>query len=69
MFDDPLCRFSIPFGRDRGFFPLPFHQSRQRGRKLVRIGADEFVRPNRDGLGPFGVVAQGLEVKRCQQLT
>ena len=59
MLDDPLCGFAVPFGRNYAFFPLPRHQSRQRGRQLARIGPKEFVRPNRDGLGTFGVVAQG----------
>ena len=58
MLDDPLYRFAVPFRRDRSFFPLPWHQSRQRGRKLARIGADEFVSPNGDGLGTLGVVMQ-----------
>ena len=29
----------------------------QRWRQLARIGSNQFVRPNRDGLGPLGVVA------------
>jgi hypothetical protein len=37
------------------FFPLPRHQSCQRGRQLAGIGPKEFVRPNRDGLGTFGL--------------
>ena len=69
MLDDPRCRLAVPFGRNRALFPLAGHQSRQRGRQLARIGADEFVRPNRDGLGTFRVVAQSVEVKRRQQLT
>ena len=69
MLDNPLRRFAAPFKRNRAFFPSPCHQSRQRGRQLARIGADEFVRPNRDGIRSLGVVAQSMEVKRCQQLT
>ena len=61
MLDDPLGRLAVPFGRNRTLFPLPCHQSRQRGRQLARIGPDEFVRPDRDGLGTFGVVAQGQD--------
>ena len=53
--DDPLCGFAVPFGRNYAFFPLPRHQSCQRGRQLARIGPKEFVRPNRDGLGTFGL--------------
>jgi len=56
-------------GGDLAFFSLPCHQSRQRGRKLARVGSNEFIHPNRDGLWSLGVVAQGLEVKRRQQLT
>ena len=55
--DDPLCAFAVPFRKDRAFFLLPCHQSCQRGRQLAGIGPNEFVRPNRDGLGTFGVVA------------
>ena len=53
--DDPLCGFAVPFRRDRAFFLLPCHQSCQRGRQLAGIGPNEFVRPNRDGLGTFGL--------------
>ena len=55
---NPLGCFAVPFRRDRAFFPLPCHQSCQRRRQLAWIGANEFVRPDRDGLGTFGVVAQ-----------
>ena len=59
MLDNPLCRLSIPPQRNRAFLPLPRHQSRERGRELARIGSNEFVGPNRDGLGPLGIIAQG----------
>ena len=58
MLDDPPCRFAVPLGRNCAFFPLPCHQSRQRGRKFAWIDADEFIRPNRDGFWPLGVVTQ-----------
>ena len=35
MLDNPLCRFAVPFRRDRAFFPVPCHQSRQCGRQLA----------------------------------
>lgn len=40
-------------------FPLPCHQSRQRGRQFARIGPNQLIRPHRDGLGTLGVVIQG----------
>lgn len=58
MLDDPLRRFAIPSQRDRAFFLLPRHQSRQRGRKLTRIGHNQLVRHDPDGLGTLGVVMQ-----------
>ena len=57
MLDNPRCRLAVPFGRNRTFFPLPCHQSRQRGKQFAWIGANEFIRPNRDGLWPLSVVA------------
>ena len=53
MLDDPRGCFAVPFRRNLAFFPLPCHQSRQRGRKFAWIDADEFIRPDRDGLGTF----------------
>ena len=67
--DDPRCRLAVPLGGGRAFFPLPCHQSRQRGRQLVRVGPDKFIRSDRDGFGTFRVVAQSVEVKRRQPLT
>ena len=58
MLDDPLRSLAIPFGRNRTFSPLPCHQLCQRRRELARIGPDEFVGADHDGLGTFGVVAQ-----------
>ena len=55
MLDDPHGRLAVPFRRDRAFFLLPCHQSCQRGRQLAGIGPNEFVRPNSDGLGTFGL--------------
>ena len=57
MLDDPRCRLAVPFGRNRTFFPLPCHQSCQCRRELVWIGSNEFVRPDRDGLRTFSIVA------------
>ena len=51
----PTCR---PIGGNRTLFPLPYHQSRQRRRKLPWIAPNKFIRSNRDGLGTFGVVAR-----------
>ena len=50
--------FAVPLGGGSRLFPLPCHQSHQRGRELARIGANEFVGADRDGLWPLGVVAQ-----------
>ena len=61
MLDDPLGRLAIPFRRNRALFPLSRHQSRQRRRQLTRIRSNEFVRPDRDGLWPLGVVTQGRD--------
>ena len=59
MLDDPLCRLAIPFRRDRALFPRPRHQPCSCRRQLARIGPDEFVRADRDGLGTLGVISQG----------
>ena len=59
MLDNPLCCFAVPFWRNRTCFPLPCHQSRQRRWQLARIGSNQFVRPDRDGLRAFSVVTQG----------
>ena len=59
MLDDPRCRLAVPFRWDRALFPLPCHQSREGRRQLARIGTNEFVRPDRDGLEPLGVISQG----------
>ena len=32
--------------------------------EVAWIGANELIRPNRDGLGTFGVVAQGVEQRQ-----
>ena len=59
MLDDPHGRLAVPFGRNYAFFPLPRHQACQGRRQFARIGPNEFVRSDRDGLGSLGVVAQG----------
>ena len=69
MLDDPSCRPAVPFRRDRTFFPLACHQSCERRRQLVRIGAYEVIRADRNGLGPFGVIAAfATPVKRISYL-
>lgn len=59
MLADPLGRLAGPFWRDRAVFRLPRHRSAQGGKRFAWIGPDESDRPERDGLGPFGVVTQG----------
>ena len=59
MFNNPLGRLAIPLQRNCPLFPLSRHQSRQRRRQLAWVGPNEFVRPDRDGLWPLGVVTQG----------
>jgi hypothetical protein len=53
ILDDPHCCIAVPFLTNCVFFPLSCHQSCQRRRQLARISSNEFVRPNRYGLGTF----------------
>ena len=58
MLNDPLELLAVPFGKVALF--STGHSLLVPARAAVfRIGANEFVRPNRDGLGTFGVVMQG----------
>jgi len=59
MFHHPLRRFPVPLGRNRALLPLAGHHAREGGREFARIGSDQLVGPDRDGLGSFGVIAQG----------
>lgn len=56
---DSLRRSTVPFQRNGALLPLTGHQARKGGREFARIGSDQLVGPDRDGLRPFGVVAQG----------
>ena len=55
---NPFRGLAVPERRDRSFFPLSCHQSRECGRKLARIRPDELVRADRDGFRAFGGVSQ-----------
>ena len=67
MCHDSLRRFPVPFRRNGALLPLPGHQAREGRREFARIGSDQLVGPDRHGLRPFGVIAQG-QTGSLQQL-
>jgi hypothetical protein len=58
MFHDSFRCLAVPFRRNRPFFSLPGHQSRERGWKLAWISPDQFIGADGDGFWAFGVVAE-----------
>ncbi len=58
MLHNPLRGLPIPQRRNGPFFPVSGHQSRECGRKLARIGRDQFVCADCDDLRPFNIVAE-----------
>ena len=59
MCHDALRRFPVPFGRNGALLPLSGHHARKGRREFARIGSDQLVGADCDGLGSFGVIAQG----------